>query len=404
MGSVARARRVLAVGAIAAAATSLESLGVASAQLPAGNLLTNPGAEAGSCADASTPQQPIPGWTATGSFTVVCYASGTTLDPSASSAINGGNAYFLGGDTTTSSATQTVDVSANASEIDAGHAAATLSGYLGGFDSQDDHMTVTATFLSGSSRSVGEAVEIGPVLAADRNDQSIAVLRTAFAPVPAGARSIRVTMTATRVDGSDDDAAADNLSLMLVPPPPPPVNGHSVDVSPVSGTVLIRLRGQKTFTALTAGEQIPVGATIDATNGKVLLVSATGSHGDQQSGDFYGGAFVVGQQHGEALTTLKLTGGDLGRCKRMARDLAGPLAREARRPPQRHLWGSGHGSFRTTGAEASASVRGTIWLTQDDCAGTLVRVKRGVVSVLDRVRHQTIVVHAGHKYFAARKK
>jgi hypothetical protein len=66
------------------------------------------------------------------------------------------------------------------------------------------------------------------------------------------------------------------------------------------------------------------------------------------------------------------------------------------------LWGSGGGSFRTSGNSASATVRGTIWLTEDDCEGTLIRVKRGTVTVKDLVRHKTIIVRAPHSYFAAR--
>ena len=46
------------------------------------------------------------------------------------------------------------------------------------------------------------------------------------------------------------------------------------------------------------------------------------------------------------------------------------------------------------------TVRGTEWLVQDSCAGTLTRVARGVVSVRDNVRRKTIVVRAGKKYLA----
>ena len=43
----------------------------------------------------------------------------------------------------------------------------------------------------------------------------------------------------------------------------------------------------------------------------------------------------------------------------------------------RHLWGDGKGDFQTRGRGAAATVRGTIWLTEDRCDGTLVRVRRG---------------------------
>ena len=64
----------------------------------------------------------------------------------------------------------------------------------------------------------------------------------------------------------------------------------------------------------------------------------------------------------------------------------------------RAVWGNGHGKFTTTGRYAAATVRGTTWLTEDRCDGTLIVVKRGVVTVLDKVRHKTITVTAGHSY------
>ena len=64
------------------------------------------------------------------------------------------------------------------------------------------------------------------------------------------------------------------------------------------------------------------------------------------------------------------------------------------------LWGSGKGKFRTSGKYASATVRGTVWLTQDECDGTLIRVKRGTVQVRDLTRHKTVTVKAGHSYLA----
>ena len=45
------------------------------------------------------------------------------------------------------------------------------------------------------------------------------------------------------------------------------------------------------------------------------------------------------------------------------------------------LWGNGKGKFRTSGKYSSATVRGTIWLVQDRCEGTLTKVSRGTVQV-----------------------
>ncbi|HEY4098286.1 MAG TPA: hypothetical protein VGM33_22370, partial [Baekduia sp.] len=72
----------------------------------------------------------------------------------------------------------------------------------------------------------------------------------------------------------------------------------------------------------------------------------------------------------------------------------------AKKPKSRKLWGDGSGSFRTRGQYSSATVRGTRWLVQDTCAGTLTRVSKGAVSVHDDVTRRTIVLRAGKKYLA----
>jgi hypothetical protein len=199
---------------------------------------------------------------------------------------------------------------------------------------------------------------------------------------------------------SSDTIAASSANYTIAGPAlPPPQSGRAVNVTPVSGIVLVKLPGHKTFTRLTAGEQIPVGSTVDVTNGRITLVSARTLGGGIQLADFYGGKFVIGQRRGQALTTLKLMGGNFRTCGRHAGDL-GPVAQLARRRPRRHLWGSGSGSFSTSGNSAAGTVRGTIWLTEDDCEGTLIRVQRGTVTVRDFVRKKTIIVHAPHSYFA----
>jgi hypothetical protein len=49
----------------------------------------------------------------------------------------------------------------------------------------------------------------------------------------------------------------------------------------------------------------------------------------------------------------------------------------------RRLWGDGYGRFRTAGRYSAATVRGTRWLVEDRCDGTVTRVKRGQVAVED---------------------
>jgi hypothetical protein len=69
--------------------------------------------------------------------------------------------------------------------------------------------------------------------------------------------------------------------------------------------------------------------------------------------------------------------------------------------PVRQLWGSGHGDFTLVGNGSASSVRGTRWAIFDYPDGTLTRVYTDSVSVDDFAKHKTVVVRAGHYYFAA---
>jgi sugar lactone lactonase YvrE len=174
---------------------------------------------------------------------------------------------------------------------------------------------------------------------------------------------------------------------------PSPNAGKTVNVRVVKGTVRIKRRGSRKFVRLTAARQIPVGSTIDARRGTVEITSAADLNGTTQTGQFYKGVFVVAQKRSaNPITDLKLTGTSFKRCSRAARASKGG--------PVRRLWGTASGKFRTKGKYASAAVRGTTWLTEDRCTGTLVRVTVGSVTVRDQVKRRSIVVTAPGKYFA----
>jgi hypothetical protein len=173
---------------------------------------------------------------------------------------------------------------------------------------------------------------------------------------------------------------------------PPPEQGKTGNAAPVSGKVLVRLPGKSKFVPLDQAAQIPVGSELDTTKGRVRLTTSAGG-AKSQTADFYQGRFLFQQGAKKPLVTLPLSAA-LACGKRLDSASAGKKKRK--------LWGSGKGKFRTKGKNASATVRGTIWLTQDTCAGTLVSVKRGVVDVLDFKRHKHVLVKAGHSYFAKR--
>ena len=171
---------------------------------------------------------------------------------------------------------------------------------------------------------------------------------------------------------------------------PPPVAGKRVNALTASGKVKIKLPGKKGFATLWAGDQIPVGTTVDTTHGRVTLVTAAKSGTDQA--DFYDGIFKIGQSKKSKLTTLTLT--EKLSCG------AGKANAAAKKKKSRRLWGDGRGHFRTKGRNSAATVLGTKWLVQDTCSTTVTQVKRGKVSVRDFAKKKTVTVKAGHKYVA----
>jgi hypothetical protein len=178
-------------------------------------------------------------------------------------------------------------------------------------------------------------------------------------------------------------------------PEPTPVVDKTVVVKPVEGRIRIRMPGSNRFVELDGSQGIPTGSTIDARDGKVQLSSVPKAGRPAQTALFYDGIFKVTQKKG--LTDLALTE-KLAPCgKRGARAAAKKVKR-------RKLWGDGKGAFRTTGRYSAATVRGTKWLVQDSCTGTLTRVAQGAVTVRDNVRKRTKVVRAGKKYLARPKR
>ena len=73
--------------------------------------------------------------------------------------------------------------------------------------------------------------------------------------------------------------------------------------------------------------------------------------------------------------------------------------------PAEPLVGRDHGGrFRTHGRNSHATERGTRWLVEDRCDGTLTRVTRGKVVVRDTIRKKRIVLSAGDHYLARNRR
>jgi hypothetical protein len=196
-------------------------------------------------------------------------------------------------------------------------------------------------------------------------------------------------------------------TVALVPPTganpllPVPSYGRTINIGLVSGTVIVTLPSGRLFRLGAQDRHIAVGSLIDTTHGRVDLRAApaptSASAARVEDGQFSGGAFRAEQGRGLSGTRIRLAGGHFASCAAPAQ--GGSAARLSHRVV-RLLHASASGRFQTTGQYAAATVRGTIWLTEDFCDGTLVRVTRGVVSVRDRATHVTVVVTAGHSFFA----
>jgi hypothetical protein len=190
----------------------------------------------------------------------------------------------------------------------------------------------------------------------------------------------------------------------------PPVLGQSVDATPIAGVVLVRLPGQKDFTPLAAGANLPMGTEYDTTKGTVTLEFVTGV-ADPHSADVSKGLFQTqqGTATGSALN-LNLTG-KLSGCPRAGRASASAvppaLAAKAKKS-SRQVETRANGPVKTKGRYGAATVRGTAWTIKDTCgrssrvhSGTLVSVTEGTVAVSDQVKHKTVLVKAGKRYFIA---
>jgi len=179
------------------------ALGVATAAAQS-NLLVNGGGESDVGGDGFT-NIPPSGWQATGRPTVTKYDGFGAADYFGTSdpgpAVRGANFITGGNNNATSTMTQTVDVSADGAAIDAGEVPFTLCGYLGGYLTQADAVSVTVAFRDAADGMLGAAT-IGPVSSADRQSTTALCLDSASGVVPPSTRAMIVTATFTRTGGA----------------------------------------------------------------------------------------------------------------------------------------------------------------------------------------------------------
>jgi hypothetical protein len=220
-------------------------------------------------------------------------------------------------------------------------------------------------------------------------------------PAPARGPAAAPTSSAPATTAPASGAPASTLT----DPPAPPQLGVTVGLTGASGTVMVRAADGAPLQSLSTASALPTGTHIDTRNGSVDLTSAIDAAGTTQTGHFSGGIFEVRQApEGKGVTQLVLVGGAWGACKAATAATASTSAvahAAGKRKAIRRLWGTDdHGRFVTKGRGSVATVRGTKWLTEDFCDGTRTTVAQGAVAVRDLARHKTVVVRAGHSYFA----
>jgi DNA-binding beta-propeller fold protein YncE len=184
----------------------------------------------------------------------------------------------------------------------------------------------------------------------------------------------------------------------------PPVLGVKFEAQP-HGVVFARTSPGGPLVQLSGPVDLHVGSLIDARSGTVTLVMAMPA-GRTQAASVGHGRFTIAQprsQHG--LTQIALAGSSFASCPtpRTAHASAAKPAHKPAKPSHvvRQLWSKdNHGQFQTHGHNSVATVRGTEWITQDRCDGTLTHVLRGTVTVRPHGARHSVTITAGHSYLA----
>jgi hypothetical protein len=223
--------------------------------------------------------------------------------------------------------------------------------------------------------------------------------------------------TGTTAPEDEQDPALKNVkqpeTLPSAPPPQPSAPAHpehtevgeTIAASVNAGTVRIKLPGSDTFVDLPADAPIPVGASVDATQGLVEIGSET-VNGVEQNAVVTGAVFRVDQDPADkGMTDLTLQGGDFSDCDDTAVTArAAGKKRKGKGDVARGIWAAGKGKFRTRGRHGAATVRGTRWAVVDRCHSTTVKVFEGIVDVKDLLRGTTVQVRAGERYVASERR
>jgi hypothetical protein len=205
-----------------------------------------------------------------------------------------------------------------------------------------------------------------------------------------------------RFTNAGGNPLANSIASFSLAAAPPGGGGGSTTTTPAGGRAGPPPTATATGTVTVNGRPfttgtIRYGATVDVTNGRIVLRADTGTLTVTGAGGITAAFTLVrGTDRGKPIVELRLAKGSFAVCpKRKTKS-----AFQATATTVRQLWGDGTGAFRTRGRYATATVRGTRWLTADRCDGTFTRVVRGVIQVSDLPRRRQVTVRAGGTYLA----
>jgi len=216
------------------------------------NLLVNPGAELSTPSLSGFSAVSMPGWTVTGTPTVIKYGTPRVIMPlglafplpnypqwmsfvqAKNGAANGGNQYFGGGNVADATLSQTVDLSQAGSSIDVGNISYNLGAWLGGYGFDPSAASVKVTFLDSNKTYLGSN-SLAPVTQWDRWGGTKLLDRNTTGILPTGTRYAQVAVTLDDKNpmklgpaADYNNAFVDNISFTIgaplaAPPAPTPV-------------------------------------------------------------------------------------------------------------------------------------------------------------------------------------
>ena len=184
------------------------------------NLIVNGDAELGPAVPSTGTRVTPAGWAdVAGQMWISPYGQGVGgVDHETPGPADRGQNFFWGGRVTNSVITQARDLGELAELIDSGAVAYSLSGWFGGWQSQNDRALLTAVFFDGDEAELTSATA-GPVTNSDRANVTSLQFRETHGLVPAGTRAVVFTLTAIRVATTNNDGYADELAFVLMPDP-----------------------------------------------------------------------------------------------------------------------------------------------------------------------------------------